>query len=133
MFDEYCTGCDLYTACGSVSFEKCSILELIALTLCTIAAKLADKPIECCEDMQVVKYPVGGFVRNITGADMRRVSCTRWVENRQMILCYPNEDFGTSKNIRTTNVSFRRRKSSFGEHKMILLKFYAPQTTILSG
>ena len=35
----------------------------ITLKLCTIAAKLANKTIDCCEDMQVVKYQVGGFYK----------------------------------------------------------------------
>jgi prolyl 4-hydroxylase len=35
----------------------------IALKLCTIAASLAKKTIDCCEDMQVVKYEAGGFYK----------------------------------------------------------------------
>lgn len=35
----------------------------IARKLCTIAARLADKTVDCCEDMQVVKYQVGGFYK----------------------------------------------------------------------
>ena len=35
----------------------------IALRLCTMAAQLAHTTVECCEDMQVVKYRVDGFYK----------------------------------------------------------------------
>ena len=35
----------------------------ISLKLRTIAARLANKSIDCCEDMQLVKYQVGGYYR----------------------------------------------------------------------